>query len=57
MVFQMLLCGKCYENVYTWMRKNYPSFKALNNECKRWCIPEVRSELEDMELFIGVNTI
>jgi hypothetical protein len=27
----MLLCGECYENVYTWKRTNYPSFKVLND--------------------------
>jgi hypothetical protein len=29
MVFQMLLCGECYENVYTERRTNYPSFNTL----------------------------
>jgi hypothetical protein len=30
MVFQILLCGECYENVYTstYRRKKYPSFKV-----------------------------
>jgi hypothetical protein len=27
MVFQMLLYGECYKNVYTYMCTNYPSFK------------------------------
>jgi hypothetical protein len=31
MVFQMLLFGECYENVYTWRRTNYPSFNTLND--------------------------
>jgi hypothetical protein len=26
---QMLLCGECYENVYTYRRTNYPSFHIL----------------------------
>jgi hypothetical protein len=29
--FQMLLCGECYERVYTSRHSNYPSFKTLNN--------------------------
>jgi hypothetical protein len=31
MVFQMLLCGEYYENVYTLRRTNSPSFKMLND--------------------------
>jgi hypothetical protein len=31
LVFQMLLYGECYENVYTEMRTNYPLFKVLND--------------------------
>jgi hypothetical protein len=30
-LFQMLLCGECYENVYTQRHTNYPSLKSLNN--------------------------
>jgi hypothetical protein len=30
MVFQMLLRGECYENVYAQRRTNCPSFKVLN---------------------------
>jgi hypothetical protein len=29
MAFQMLLCGECYENVYTLRRTNYPSFNII----------------------------
>jgi hypothetical protein len=29
MVFEMLLWGECYENVYTRRRTNYPSFKMF----------------------------
>jgi hypothetical protein len=28
-VFQMLLCGECYGNVYTLRHTNYPSFNIL----------------------------
>jgi hypothetical protein len=28
MLFKMLLCGECYENVYTSRRTNYPSLKV-----------------------------
>jgi hypothetical protein len=28
-MFQMLLCGVCYENVYTERSTNYPSFNHL----------------------------
>jgi hypothetical protein len=28
MLFQMLLCGECYENVCTYRRTNYPSLKV-----------------------------
>jgi hypothetical protein len=31
MVFQMLLCGQCYEHVYIYRRTAYPSFKVLND--------------------------
>jgi hypothetical protein len=30
MVFQMLLCGECFENVCILRRTNYPSVKVLN---------------------------
>jgi hypothetical protein len=30
MVFQMLLCGECYENFYTLRRANCPSFSISN---------------------------
>jgi hypothetical protein len=29
MVFHVLLCAECYENVYNESRTNYPSFKVL----------------------------
>jgi hypothetical protein len=29
--YQMLLCGECYENVYTFRRTNYPPFKVLTS--------------------------
>jgi hypothetical protein len=32
MVFQMLLFGERYENVYTSKRTNYPAFKVFNDE-------------------------
>jgi hypothetical protein len=28
MVFQLLLCDECYENVYTYRRTNYLSFEC-----------------------------
>jgi hypothetical protein len=28
MMFQMMLCGECYENIYTSRRTNYPSFNT-----------------------------
>jgi hypothetical protein len=28
-MFQMLLCGECYENVHTYRRTNYSSFMIL----------------------------
>jgi hypothetical protein len=31
-MFQILLCGECYETVYTWRRTNYPLFMALNDQ-------------------------
>jgi hypothetical protein len=31
MVIQVLLCGECYENVYTKRRIKYSSFKMLND--------------------------
>jgi hypothetical protein len=30
-MFQMLLFGECYENVYSLGRTNYPPFKMLND--------------------------
>jgi hypothetical protein len=54
MLFQVLLCGECYKDVYTQRRTNYPSFNTLYTfKCTRHTVTLYITSESHIELFLS----